>query len=122
MQEAADLAGAVELRALLLEAADAQHLPQQGAHVRGVVLEAASFGVIVIPFSSVEVSPSGSPSSRALSRRRMILPLRVCGRRRRKSISFGATAGAEPLAGEAEQLRAQRLARLGSRPSARRTP
>ena len=29
VQEAADLAGAVELGALLLEPADAQHLPQQ---------------------------------------------------------------------------------------------
>ena len=42
----------------------------------------------------------------------MILPLRVCGRSVAKSISFGATAGAQPLAREAEQLAAQRLARL----------
>ena len=36
VQEAADLAGAVELRALLLEAADAQHLVQQVERVRPI--------------------------------------------------------------------------------------
>ena len=44
-------------------------------------------------FSRVERSPSGRPSSRARSRRRMILPLRVRGRSALNAISFGATAG-----------------------------
>ncbi len=49
------------------------------------------------PASSVEVSPSGSPSSRALSSRRMILPLRVRGSVGRNAISFGATAAPRRL-------------------------
>ena len=78
VQEAADLALAVGLGALLLQAPDAQHVGEErNAHA---------------PDSSVEVSPSGKPSSRALSSRRMILPLRVCGSALANSISFGATA------------------------------
>src|SRR5450759_4941540 len=83
MQEAADLAGAVNLRAFFLETADARHLAQVGKR---------AFTVNVHADSSVEISPSGRPISRALSRRRMILPLRVLGRPGKKAISFGATA------------------------------
>src|SRR5690606_3713162 len=88
VQEAANAAGAVELGAFLLEAPDAHHLPQQSARV-------VALGRHVD--SSVDVSPSGSPSSRALSRRRMILPLRVLGRFGTKSISLGATAAPRRL-------------------------
>ena len=73
VHEAADLRRAVELDALLLEPAHPQHLAQQleavlAVDVRGRAHDAGS---------SVEVSPSGSPSSRAFSSRRMILPLRL---------------------------------------------
>src|ERR1019366_7430192 len=84
VQEAADLAGAVDLRAFFLESANARHLPQVAERPFPVDVHDAD--------SSVDVSPSGRPSSRALRRRRMILPLRVLGNPGRKSISFGATA------------------------------
>ena len=107
MQEAADLFLRVELRALVLEAADADHLlqqiqrmcPRQPRLVGGVRHRSS--------LSSVEISPSGRPSSRALSRRRMILPLRVFGRFWRKAMSLGATAGPRRCARMAEQLLAQ---------------
>ena len=55
--------------------------------------------------SRVDRSPSGRPSSRARSRRRMILPLRVCGRSSENAISRGATAGPSRRAGEARAAR-----------------
>ncbi len=75
VHEAADLRRAVELDTRLLEAADAQHLVQQ--HVSMTSIDPAD---VHESRSRVERSPSGSPSSRALSRRRMILPLLVLGR------------------------------------------
>ena len=47
--------------------------------------------------STVDVSPSGRPSSRAFSKRRMIFPLRVCGSASTNSISLGATAAPSRL-------------------------
>src|SRR5690606_1936102 len=87
VEEAADLALRIELGRLLLEAPDAEHLPEQVHEVLSGGRAHAS-----LP-SRVEVSPSGRPSSRALSRRRMILPLRVFGSVARIAISRGATAG-----------------------------
>jgi hypothetical protein len=93
VQEAADLAGAVELRRFLLHAADAQHVGEQPQREFGLEGHRAAGGRgDHAPASRVEVSPSGRPSSRALSSRRMILPLRVWGRLAAKAISFGATA------------------------------
>ena len=66
---------------------DADHLGQQVLQVL-----AADVGFVLghdSSLSRVEISPSGNPSSRALSNRRMILPLRVFGRLRRKAISRG---------------------------------
>ena len=71
--------------------------------------------VIASPLSSVERSPSGRPSSRALSRRRMILPLRVCGRCVPEIDLLRRDRRPEPLAGVAEQFPAQLLARLVAR-------
>ena len=88
VQKAPDLLRLVQLEALLLEPADADHLLEQMEIVRVVEVDLGHRSSL----SSVERSPSGSPSSRALSRRRMILPLRVLGRFSRKSISLGATA------------------------------
>ena len=100
VQEAADLARAVELGALLLEAADAQHLAQQGdARASGVVA-----AIMRCPPAS-RVSPSGRPSSRALSRRRMILPLRVRGSVREEVDLLRRDGGAEALAREARAAR-----------------
>src|SRR5512134_3801897 len=42
-------------------------------------------------FSSVEISPSGKPISRAFNNRLMIFPLLVCGNAVANSISLGAT-------------------------------
>jgi hypothetical protein len=50
------------------------------------------------PASSVEVSPSGRPSSRALSRRRMILPLRVRGSTWQERDLLRGDGGAQALA------------------------
>src|SRR6185437_9095229 len=88
MHEATDFPGLVQLETFLLEPADPQHAHQQATHMRVVKAELVGHRTSL---SSVDRSPSGSPSSRALSRRRMILPLRVRGRPGVKSISFGAT-------------------------------
>ena len=73
VQEAADRPGAVQLHAALLEAAHEQHVAQQ-SHVAGRIgghrgAPSGSAGT-----SRVLRSPSARPSSRARSRRRMILP------------------------------------------------
>ena len=93
VEEAADLAGAVALRAGLLEAPDPQHRPivveERGP--RGLCCPCQGDRVgHGVASSKVERSPSGSPSSRALSNRRMIFPLRVRGRESTISNSFGA--------------------------------
>ena len=62
--------------------------------------------------SRVEVSPSGRPSSRALSRRRIILPLRVLGRLSMKSISRGAMPEESLL--RAKRMSSRRRASVGS--------
>jgi hypothetical protein len=72
MEKPPDLAQGVELGGLLLEAADQEHLAQEPV---GVVRHVR----LPPPSSSVEVSPSGNPSSRAFRSRRMIFPLRVLG-------------------------------------------
>src|ERR1035437_10157642 len=104
MQEAADLAGAVQLCTLLLEAPDAEHFMEQEQVVVvpdvktvcrveiGPDVCGGGCGWVVYEGSSVEGSPPGRPRSRALSSRRMILPARFFGMLGRKSISFGATA------------------------------
>src|SRR3990172_5421747 len=97
MQEAADLALAVELRAPLLKSANAQHLPYELAREIAVVRNRVDTGETHAGGSSVEVSPSGNPSSRALSSLRMISPLRVRGSVATKSISLGATAAPRRL-------------------------
>ena len=90
VEKATDLAGAIELGTALFEAADADHLAEQEqAVVAGEVLVGHGQEAL----SRVERSPSGRPSSRALSRRRMILPLRVFGSFERNSISFGISIG-----------------------------
>src|ERR1051325_11940279 len=89
MKKAKDLLRLVQLHTFGLEMPDADHLAQQmmqmGVIEPDLVTHRSSL-------SSVDRSPSGKPSSRALSNRRMIFPLRVFGRFARKSISFGATA------------------------------
>ena len=115
VQEAADLLRLVELDALGLEAANAQHLPVQVLQVRTVEMDLfAHFSSL----SRVDRSPSGRPSSRALSSRRMILPLRVLGRLARKSISLGATAAPSRL--RAWPSNSRRSASPGSKPGLER--
>src|SRR5689334_604043 len=78
VQEATNLASAVEPRAFLLEAANEDEIVEDGMRERAVrdrLNDVAHDAV-----SNVEVSPSGNPSSRAFSKRRMIFPLRVRGR------------------------------------------
>jgi hypothetical protein len=75
VEESPDLPGAVSLRGLLLEAPDPEHLAQE----RVAVLAGGRRRGHRAPVSSVEVSPSGRPSSRAFRSRRMIFPLRVLG-------------------------------------------
>jgi len=67
---------AVQFHRLLLEAADPQHLLQEQQPVFACQWWRGRSHAL----SNVDVSPSGSPSSRALSSRRMILPLRVFGK------------------------------------------
>ena len=93
VQKPPDLLLGVELRALVLEAADADHLLEQIERVRARQMRLVDRCGHRSSLSSVEMSPSGRPSSRALSRRRMILPLRVFGKFCRKAMSLGATAG-----------------------------
>jgi hypothetical protein len=96
VKKSADLLLRVELGAFRLEAADAQHAAQELGDVPVVEprLRRCRHRSSV---SSVERSPSGSPSSRAFRSRRMILPERVFGRVWRKAISRGATAGPRRL-------------------------
>src|SRR6266540_3814622 len=93
VQKTVNLTEAVQLGAFLLEAADAQHLAQE--RQRMVTLDFRLFrfsGRSHYRYSStVDVSPTGNPSSCALSNRRMIFPLRVRGSLSLNSISFGAT-------------------------------
>ena len=98
VHEAADLGGAVQLDAALLEPADAQHLPVEPAGVLDVE------GFAHAPSSRVDRSPSGRPSSRARSSRRTILPLRVLGRCSAKESSFGGDGGPEARPAESDQL------------------
>ena len=72
----------------------------------------ASFAWLMRPLSSVDVSPSGKPSSRAFSRRRMILPLRVLRQRRQEGDLLRRDRGAQPLARVAEQIHAQVVGRV----------
>src|SRR5579859_3739387 len=88
MHEAAYLFGLIKFETFLLEPADAQHGGQQMPPMQVVEMHLAGH---LVSLSRVDRSPSGKPSSRAFSRRRMILPLRVRGRPARKSISLGAT-------------------------------
>ena len=122
VQEAADLRRGVELGALLLEAADAQHLAAAGAargRVRrrqGTAGAGAVGGEALMPSALLQGREIAlrQPSSRAFSSRRMILPLRVFGTLSMKSISFGATTAPSRLRRKAEQLQPQLLARLRS--------
>ncbi len=97
VHETPDTGGAVQLHAAFLEPADAQHRLEQGKAVRGLTVRPgggsrcvggagsahADCSVLAreeasgeeSAFSRVEVSPSGRPSSRARSRRRMTLPM-----------------------------------------------
>ena len=68
--------------------------------------------LMCVPDSSVEVSPSGSPSSRALSNRRMILPLRVRGSVVDELDLLRRDDRAKPRTREAQQLAPQRIVRL----------
>ena len=91
VEEAADLAQAVQLGRLLLEAPDEEHLAKEREPLLAVEPGEGRRRSAHALSSSVETSPSGRPSSRALSRRRMILPLRVRGTVGTNEISFGAT-------------------------------
>src|SRR6516164_3850272 len=93
VQESADFLLCVEFSTFILETADADHLLQQIQHVLTGQPWFFAWCGHRSSLSSVEISPSGKPSSRALSNRRMILPLRVFGKFCRNAISFGATAG-----------------------------
>ena len=72
MEKAANLLGAVRFGTLIFETPDQEHAAQLGESV----FARGAHGSV----SRVETSPSGRPSSRALSKRRMILPLFVRGR------------------------------------------
>src|ERR1035437_2072495 len=114
MQVAADLAAADQLCPLLSEGPEAEHFMEQEQVVVvpdvktvcrvGIAPDVCGGGCgwFVHEASSVEVSPSGRPSSRALSSRRMILPARFFGMLGRKSISFGATAAPRRTRGRSE--------------------
>ena len=114
MQEASDLLLGVELGAFVLEPANADHLLQQVEHMRARQARLVDGCGHRSSLSSVEMSPSGRPSSRALSSRRMILPLRVFGRFWRNAMSFGAIAG--PRRWRAWPSSSLRSASLGSKP------
>ena len=106
------VAGAVQLDAALLEAADPQHRAQQlDARSRSADRRLVGHD----GRSSVDRSPSGRPSSRAFSRRRMILPLRVLGRSSAKLDLARGHGGAQPLAGEPHELPPQLVGRLRAR-------
>lgn len=72
VQKAANPAFPVQLAGTLFETADAYHVPQQIQFGLPGQRHGRHDG-----FSRADVSPSGRPNSRALSRRRMSLPLRV---------------------------------------------
>src|SRR3990167_3699814 len=84
MEESPDLPGAIEFGRFLFKSPDPEHLAIKGDRLFLFSHEA--------PPSRVERSPSGRPSSRALSSRLMIFPLRVRGSEGRISISLGAIA------------------------------
>ncbi len=98
MEKAADLLLLVELAGFLLQAADSDHLPEEIEQMLAAEMRFDRASVAhVAPLSSVDRSPSGRPSSRARSKRRMIFPLRVRGISSRGSISLGATTGPNRL-------------------------
>src|SRR3989338_7047913 len=99
MQEAAYLLLRIEFGTLLLEPANADHLLQQvlAMHACQPRMRYLGFTGTHAKASSVDVSPSGSPSSRAFSRRRMILLLRVLGRLSAMAMMRGATAAPSRL-------------------------
>ena len=90
VQESPDLPRAVQLGTLLLEPPNAEHVTQE--RESQFAIERRRWCGRAHVASSVEVSPSGRPSSRARNTRRAILPERVYGNEVTKSISFGATA------------------------------
>ena len=92
VQEAADFFLGVEFGAFVLEFAHPYHVREQLQHMRPVEFRLVDHSH-VSSVSSVEISPSGRPSSRAFRSRRMILPDRVFGSVFRNTISRGATAG-----------------------------
>ena len=98
MEEAVDLARACTVRRTSPRTGECSSIWRSSSSACSRSTDAAGrklsagLALAIQASSSVDVSPSGSPSSRALSSRRMILPLRVFGRLRRNSISFGATA------------------------------
>src|SRR6516225_3243444 len=93
MKETSNLHGAVKLDAFFLQAANAEHLAKQmQASITLQLWEDRMCLFLHSLVSNVDRSPSGSPSSLARSRRRMILALRVWGSMSLNSISFGATA------------------------------
>src|SRR5579871_2872135 len=110
VQKTTDLLLRIQLGALLLETPDQQHLTQQ-------VIEVAAIGHAGV--SNVDKSPSGSPSSRAFSKRRMILPLRVRGTCEQNSISLGAIAAPSFL--RAKPINSRRSWSLPSCPGLRAT-
>src|SRR3974390_3449299 len=93
VHEPADFLLRVEFSTFVLETTDSDHLLQQIQHVLAGQPRLFTWCGHRSSLSSVEISPSGKPSSRALSNRRMILPLRVFGKFCRNAISFGDTAG-----------------------------
>ena len=107
MEESPNLGFPVQLRALLFHAAHPHHVGQQASRkvMVGHIDTARMSGS---PFvSTVDVSPSGSPSSRAFSKRRMIFPLRVCGSVVDELDFLRRDRGAQPLARVAEQFQPQ---------------
>ena len=110
VHEPADARRAVELDAALLEPPDAHHLAQQARARRRD--RAAS---VMTRVSSIERSPSGSPSSARAQE-----PAHDLAAARLREVGaevdlLGRDRGAEPLAAEADQLEAQRVARLVAR-------
>src|SRR6476620_7124774 len=91
------------------DAAEAEHRAEQLLAVLGAAHGGPAPGVR----SSVDRSPSGSPSSRALSSRRITVPLLVCGRCWSKSISSGAS---PPSRRRPKASSSRRRSSVGSKP------